>query len=81
MIFPAVLDSSILDDSDISPSYPVLGKTDQDESILSSRKREKIVKSALFIRNTLNPQPVLGWISNLLDQCPTSNSKSLVLRC
>ena len=81
LLFPAYLDFSILDDSDMTPSYPALGKIDQDDLILSSENREKILKSTVFTKDVLKPQPILTWISNPLDQFPVLNSKPLILRC
>ena len=87
MIFPAYLDFSILDtlddpsdDSDVTPSSPVLGENYEDDSILRSEKGEEILKLTFNINEILIGQPILGLIPNLLDQS-LLNSKSLILRC
>ena len=81
IILTAYLNFSILDDSDITPSYPVFEKIDQDDSILSPEQREEIFNLTLFVKHVLIDQPFLAWVSNLLDQPSALNSKSLILRC
>ena len=81
MILPAYLSFSILDDSDITPSYPVFEKIDQDDSILSPEQREEIFNLTFAVKYILIAQPFLAWVSNLLDQPSALKSRSLVLRC
>ena len=81
LIFPAYLNFSILDDSDITPSSPVFEKIDQDDSILNPEQREDIFNLTFFVKHILIAQPFVGWVSNLLDQPSALNSKSLILRC
>jgi hypothetical protein len=81
IILPAYLSFSILDDSDVTPSYPVFEKIDQDDSILSPEQREEIFNLTFFVKHILIAQPFLAWVSNLSDQSSALNSKSLILRC
>ena len=77
MILPTNLAFSIFDDSDI----PVLGEIDQDELILSLEKAENILNFTFLIEYVLAAQAFLTWVSDLSDQPPASNSKTLILRC
>ena len=79
IILPAYLNFS--DDSDITPSYPVFEKIDQDDSILSPEQREEIFTLTFFVKHILIAQPFLAWASNLLDQPSALISRSLILRC
>ncbi len=81
IILPAYLNFSILDDSDITPSYPVFEKIDQDDSILSPEQRKEIFNLTFFVKHILIVQHFLAWVSNLSDQPSALNSKSLILRC
>ncbi len=81
MILPAYLNSSILDDSDIAPFYPVIGKIDQDDSILCSEKKQKILELTFFARHIPFSLPLFEWVSGPLDQSPGSDLKSPILRC
>ena len=81
IILPAYLNFSILDDSDITPSYPVIEKIDQDDSILSPEQREEIFNLTFFVKHILIAQRFLAWVSNPLDQPSALNSRSLILRC
>ena len=81
IMLPAYLNFSILDDSDITPSYPVFEKIDQDDSILNPEQREDIFNLTFFVKHIPIAQPFLAWVSNLLDQPSALNSKSLILRC
>ncbi len=81
IIFPAYLNFSILGDSEITPSNPVLEEIDQDDPILSSEKGKKIFNLTFFIQHILIVQSFLVWVLSILDQPPTLNSKSLILRC
>lgn len=81
IIFPAYLNFSIMDDSDITPSYPVFEKSDQDDSILSPEQREEIFNLTFIVKHILIAQLFLGWVSNLPDQPSALNSRSLILRC
>jgi len=53
VIFPAYLDFSILDDSDMTLSFPAFGKVDQDELIPSSQRRAKIVNFTFLWNKSL----------------------------
>ncbi len=79
IIFPAYLDFSILEDSDITPLSPVLETIDLDDSILSSE--EKIFELTFFIQHILIVQCFLAWVRNLFDQPPALNSTLPILRC
>ena len=81
MILPAYLSFSILDDSDITPSYPVFENIDQDDSILGPEQREEIFNSTFSVKHIFIAQPFLAWVSNLSDHPSASNSRSLILRC
>ena len=82
LIFPAYLYFSILDDSDMTPSYPSIGKIDQEDSILASGEKEKILESDLFTKHTLIAHLFPAMIPYLSCQFPASlNAKSLILRC
>ncbi len=81
IILPAYLNFSILDDSDITYSYPVLEENDQDDSILSSKQKEEIFNLTFSVQHILIVRHFLAWVSNLLDQPSALNSKSLILRC
>ena len=81
IILPVYLSFSILDDSDITPSYPFFEKIDQDDLILNPDQREDIFNLTFFVEHILIAQPFLAWVSNLLDQPSVLNSKSLILRC
>ena len=79
LVFPAYLNFSILDDSDMTPSYLVFGKADQEESLLNTERKEKILP--FFIEHGLVAHFFLARILNHSDQLPALNSESLVLRC
>ncbi len=81
LIFPAYLNFTILDDSDMTPSYPAIGKIDQEDLILGSGEKGKILVSALSTEHIYIAHPSLVWVPNLLNQLPVLNSKSLILRC
>ena len=81
MILPPYLNFSILDESDIIPSYPVLAENDQDDSVLSSEKSRQIFKLIFSIEHILIAQPFLAWAPNLLDQPSAFDPKSPILRC
>ena len=81
LIFPAYLCFSILDDSDITPSYPVFGTIDQEDSIANSGEKENILELTFFMKNALIAHFSLAWVPNLSYQLPVLNSKSLILRC
>ena len=81
IILPAYLNFSILDDSDVTPSYPVFEKIDQDDSILNPEQREDIFNLTFFVKHILMARPFFAWVSSLLDQPSALNSRSLILRC
>ncbi len=86
IILPAYLNFSILDESDITLSYPVLAENDQDDSIPSSQKGRQIFKlifsiEHISIEHILIAQPFLAWVPNLLDQPSAFDPKSPILRC
>ena len=81
MILPDYLSFSILDDSDITPSYPVFENIDQDDSILGPEQREEIFNSTFSVKHIFIAQPFLAWVSNLSDHPSALSSRSLILRC
>jgi hypothetical protein len=81
MILPAYLNFSILDDSDIAPSYPVIERIDQDDSILCLEKKQWIFKFTFSAKHIPKTLPLFARVSGLLDQSPGLNSTSPILRC
>ena len=81
MIFPAYLYFSTIDNSDITPSHPVFGKIDQEDSILSSGQKEKILGLTFFIEHFIETNVVHEEIPSCSPQLPPLNSNSLILRC
>ena len=81
LIFPAYLYFSTLCDLDIASLYPCFGNIDQEDSIPTPEKKEKILELAFFISHIPIVYLSLAKVPNLSYQLPTFNSKSLILRC
>ncbi len=81
LIFPAYLHFSIIDNSDLLPSYPLFGKFDQEDSILISGEKEKILQLTFSIKYALITHLSLAWAPNLSYQLPALDSKPPILRC
>jgi hypothetical protein len=81
VIFPAYLYFILLDKSDLTAPYPCFKSSDQEDSILGPKKKEKILESTLFIKHILLDHVALARVSNPSFQLPPFNSKSLILRC
>jgi hypothetical protein len=79
LIFPAYLYFSIVDDLDMVSLYTCIKNIDQEDSILNSEKKEMIL--TFLIKHILISRLPLVRISNLSNQLPTLNFKSLILRC
>lgn len=81
LIFPAYLRYSTLDDFDIAPPFPCLKNIDQDDSILNSEKKEKILELTFSINHIFITKLFYPRVPNFLHQLPLLNLKSLILRC
>jgi len=81
LVLPAYLNFSILDDSDITPSYPAIAKLVQENLILGSGEKGKILASTLSAEHIPVAHPSLAWVPNLLSCPPLLNAISLILRC
>ncbi len=81
LVFPAYLYFSIIDASDLTPSYPLIGKMDQEDSIPISGEKEKILELTFSVKHVLTTHLSRAWVPNLSDQLPALDSKPLVLRC
>jgi hypothetical protein len=81
LLFPVYLYFSIIDASDLAPSYPLFEKMNQEGSTAISDEKQKILKSTSFIIHALITQLPLALVPNPLCQLPVPDSKPLVLRC
>jgi hypothetical protein len=81
LIFPAYLYFSILDDSDITPSYPLFEKNDQEDSIPISGEKGDILELTFFIKHVLIDHLSLVWVTNLSYHLTPLNSRSMILLC
>jgi hypothetical protein len=81
LISAAYLHYSTLDDFDIAPPFPCLKNIDQDDSILNSEKKEKVLELTFSINHIFITKLILPWVPNFLHQLPPLNLKSLILRC
>ncbi len=80
-IFPAYLCFSILDNSDLAAPYPCFKNEDQEDSILSPKKKEKILESTFSIEHIFLDHLSLAQVSHPSFRPPFLKSKSLILRC
>jgi hypothetical protein len=81
LIFPAYLYFSTLDDLDIVSFCTYIGNIDQEDSIPSLEKKEKIVVLTVHIKHIVIAHLPFVRIPNLSYQLPSLSSKALVLRC
>jgi len=81
LVVPAYLNFTLLDDSDMTPSYPAIGKIDQEELILGSAEKEKILGSAFSAEHIYIVHLSLALVSRVLIQPPPLDATSLILRC
>jgi hypothetical protein len=81
VIFPAYLYFSILDNSDLAAPYPCFKNGDQEDSILSPKKKEKILESTFSIGHIFLDHLSLAQVSHPSFRPPLLKSKSLILRC
>ena len=79
-IFPAYLCFSILDNSDLAAPYPCLTNSDQEDSISSSKKKEKNLESTFFKKHTHWGPLSLVQVSHPSFYLPRLNSTPRVLR-
>ena len=81
LVLPAYLNFTVLDDSDMTPYYPAIGKTDQENLVLGSGEKGKILGSALSTEPIYIAHLSLAWVPNFLSQPPVLNAISPILRC
>jgi len=81
VIFPAYLYFSILDNSDLAAPYPCFKNGDQEDSILSPKKKEKILESTFSIEHIFLDHLSLAQVSHPSFRPRLLKSKSLILRC
>jgi len=81
LIFPAYLYYSTLDDLDVASPHKCFKKIDQEDSILSSEKKEKILGLIFFIKHVFKTTFFLERVPSFSLQLLPLNSRSLILRC
>jgi hypothetical protein len=80
LVFPAYLHFSILDESDLSSSYPCFKNMDQDDSIVTAEK-EKASGLNLIVETFVGSGFFVEGVSIFFPQISNQHLESLVLRC
>jgi hypothetical protein len=80
LVFPAYLHFSILDESDLTSSYPCFKNMDQDDSIVTVDK-EKVSGFNLTAEAFVRSGSFVEGVSIIFPQISNQHLKSLVLRC